>query len=54
MKCPIKNLESECIQKECPYWKPPCERCGLDLALEALGDIAQALSDINVTYDGRF
>lgn len=49
MKCPIKKLESECIQEECPYWKPVRKRCGMDMALEALDDIAQALYDFNVT-----
>ena len=54
MKCPIKKLEADCIEEECPYWKSGCKRCGLDAAAEALEDIAQALSEINITYDGRF
>lgn len=50
MKCPIKKLEAECIEKECPFYRSgPC-RCGLESAADALENIATELSDISASY----
>lgn len=52
MKCPIKNLESDCIETECPFYKEKAKRCGYVAAAEALEDIAENLSVINLTLEG--
>ena len=54
MKCPIKKLESECIQEECPFYRYGPNLCGLDLAAEAIEHIAQELSIFNIKFDSMF
>lgn len=46
MKCPIKNLECKCIEKECPFWRKKAIRCGLELAADELTNITMKLDDI--------
>ena len=58
MKCPIKKLESDCIEKECPLYDR--SGCGLAIAaksinqledqLDSLGDIIDNLSE--AIYEG--
>lgn len=49
MKCPIKNLESECIEQECPLYF--VNSCGLRSLLHDLScasdSMSDSLSDIN-------
>lgn len=53
MKCPIKKLEAECIEEECPlYWVGP-KRCGLDKAIESLEDIYTSVELISMTLEER-
>lgn len=62
MKCPIKNLESDCIEKECPlYFSDGCGLRGfLFDASGAMESITESLSAIeskigemrDVLYDG--
>ena len=43
MKCPIKKLESECIQKECPLYF--VNSCGLSSLLYDLSFASDSMSD---------
>lgn len=43
MKCPIKRLESECIQKECPLYFT--NSCGLSSLLYDLSCASNSMSD---------
>ena len=52
MKCPIKSLESDCIGAECPlYWQGNNE-CGISVAIDAAGDIADNLADVAAAMEG--
>lgn len=62
MKCPIKRLESECIQKECPlYFTNSCGlsslvfdlSCAVDSVSDSVSNIEDKLEEIGeVLYDG--
>jgi hypothetical protein len=45
MKCPIKNLESECIQKECPFYGSGCGLADIVQSINQLEDQLDSLGD---------
>lgn len=49
MKCPIKKLESDCIQEECPLYFP--NSCGLSSFLIDVGAIESDLESIENKID---
>lgn len=49
MKCPIKKLESDCIEKECPLYFT--NSCGLSAFLIDVGAIEPALEGIENKID---
>lgn len=53
MKCPIKKLESDCIEKECPLYREGPKRCGVALAAESLECIAASVELISLTLEER-
>lgn len=48
MKCPIKDLESECIEKECPLY---FQGCGLSSLVTDIGSISDFISNIDDQLD---
>ena len=49
MKCPIKKLESDCIQGECPLFRETGMRCGYAAALFAVEEIAEYMDGITMS-----
>lgn len=49
MKCPIKKLESDCIEKECPLYQN--KSCGVSAFIIDVGTIAPALECIENKID---
>lgn len=45
MKCPIKKLESDCIQDECPFYRENGSRCGYAATYFAVEVIAECVED---------
>lgn len=46
MKCPIKKLESDCIEGECPLYRENGSRCGYAATYFAVEVIAECVEDV--------
>ena len=46
MKCPIKKLESDCIEGECPLYRENGLRCGYAATYFAVEVIAGCVEDV--------